>query len=287
MGDSLLPFSKKRTFVLSNSATVAEAARTMEEHKVGCVVVSDGLGHICGIVTDRDLTCKVLAFQEDTNTLLEQVMSSPVVAIKHDQSLSDAIKVMTEFGFRRVPIIRSLKTGTEKCVGLVTLDQLIFRKLIPLKTASQVLKHRQENTLNIFYKVLAREMKVSRPTAVAVSGFLLTCLIERVSPHEAHQLIAELPKILQQDLLDIEGPNRKITPRFILRRLDEDFGFNTRASYQLVRGFWSGLECFLLGRQAPYILKQLPKELQVFFTGGFRNQKAPALAISNTSRITH
>lgn len=126
-------------------------------------------------------------------------------------------------------------------------------------------KRRHENTLNVFYKVLAREMKVSRPTAVAVSGFLLTCLIERISPQEARHLISELPKILQEDLLDIKGPNRKITPRFILQHLDEDFGFDTRTSYQLVRGFWMGLEYFFRGHQTEHVLGQLSKELQIFF----------------------
>lgn len=126
-------------------------------------------------------------------------------------------------------------------------------------------KRRQESTLNVFYKILAREMNVSRPTAVAVSGFLLTCLVERISPQEARHLILDLPKILQEDLLDIKGPNRKITPRFILQHLDEEFGFDTRTSYQLVRGFWKGLEHFLREHQTEHVLKQLSKELQTFF----------------------
>lgn len=142
------------------------------------------------------------------------------------------------------------------------------------------MQNRSHHTLSVFYKILAREMKVSRATAVAVSGFLLTCVVERLSTQEAKHLISGLPKLLQEGLLEIKGSNRKITPRFILQHLDEDFGFDTRTSYQLVRGFWNGLDYFFMGRETNHVLKQFSKELQTFFTG----EKSLKNSISSIAR---
>jgi CBS domain-containing protein len=297
--NSLLSFTKKNVFVLRQNATALEAARTMAEHRVGCVLVADGSGHIDGIITDRDLACKIVAYSEDPNILLSEIMQSPLISVERNATIDDVIKIMKRHGIRRVPILETLKNGTQKCVGIVTLDDLLYRQLITPRALRQIVtrqvriphfrklwvdqrkKGRQETTLNAFYKLLAREMKVSRPTAVAVGGFLLSSIVERISPNEARHFIAELPKLLQDDLLDIPGPNRKITPRFILQHLDEDFGFDTRSAYQLVRGFWNGLEFFMMGHQTEHVLAQFSKELQVFFTGE-QFKKLPPSAISHS-----
>ncbi len=305
MTKSLLPFTKKRVFVLRETATVAEAARVMAERHVGCVIVSDGLGHVSGLITDRDLTCKILAYKENSGTLIQDIMTKSLLAIEEHDDLKDAIKIMRKSGVRRVPILKIGKLGKQRCVGLVTFDELVGKRLISTEDAAKILRKqinvhhfknlrleqrrqgRQQQTLNTFYKILSREMGVSRPSAVAVGGFLLTQVIERISHNEALHFISELPKLLQDELRELpSGPDRKITPRHILQRLDEDFGFDTKAAFRMVRGFWSGLEKFLAGRESQHLLGQFSKEMQVFFAGeSFKKHRLPPSAITSTPTV--
>lgn len=304
MDNSLRPFLKRKVFVLKETAMAAEAARVMAEHNVGCVIVSDGLGHICGLVTDRDLTCEVLAHEEHSSILLQDIMTKSLLAVESTDELNDVLSIMKKSGVRRVPILKIEKTGRHKCVGLVTLDDLLVRKMINESDLAKIVRHqvrvphyrkskselrrrsRQEQTLNTFYKVLAREMGVSRPSAVAVGNFLLTQVIQRVPHVEALHLISELPKLLHDELLALpEGPNRKITPRQILQTLDEEFGFNTKTAFRLVRGFWNGLEYFFMGHETEHLLNQMSKELQVFFAGE-PYHKQPPQAITHRDTIS-
>lgn len=307
MIDSISSFKKRQVFVLKETNTVAEAAQAMAEHNSGCVIVADGLGHVCGLLTDRDLACEVLAHKEDFDTPLQEIITRSLLAIKEDDSLKDAIAIMKKSGVRRVPILKIEKSGRHRCTGLITLDDLIKRKLIRIDDAAQIIKKsvhlrqfqnsrndqrkkkRQIQTLNTFYKVLAREMRVSRPSALAIGNFLLTQVVQRISHGEALHLIAGLPKMLHEELLRLpHGPNRKITPRLILQTLDEDFGLDTKTAFRMVRGFWSGLEYFLMGHETDHLLSQMSKELQIFFSGEkFKKRRQLAGAIIHSETTVH
>lgn len=49
------------TTYCSTDTTAADAARRMASEDIGAVPVCDADGHLCGVVTDRDLAVKVVA----------------------------------------------------------------------------------------------------------------------------------------------------------------------------------------------------------------------------------
>ena len=61
------------------NATLAEVARMMEFDEVGSVVVMTDDNDIAGIVTDRDLAVRGLAHEGGPLTLVETIMSTPVI----------------------------------------------------------------------------------------------------------------------------------------------------------------------------------------------------------------
>lgn len=101
------------------TTTLAVAAREMEAHNVGSLVVTDEEERIVGIVTDRDLALG-LARGFDGATTVEKVMGRRVVTIPDDASLDDAAAAMDSRGVRRLPVA----DGMGHPIGMICLDDL-------------------------------------------------------------------------------------------------------------------------------------------------------------------
>lgn len=86
---------------------VTTAARVMRDRDVGAVpVVEDDGPRLVGIVTDRDLTLRVLATEGDPRrTRLEDVMTRKVFTCRADDPVDRAIEVMERRQVRRIPIV--------------------------------------------------------------------------------------------------------------------------------------------------------------------------------------
>lgn len=98
---------------------VVRAAMLMKQHDIGSVpVVSDrNTMKLAGIVTDRDVTLRVVAEQRDYyNTKLSDVMSSDLVTCSENDDYEAVLKAMAEKQIRRVPVVDS----DERLVGIIS-----------------------------------------------------------------------------------------------------------------------------------------------------------------------
>ena len=104
---------------------VSEAARAMREQHVGCLVVVEerAPGKVpIGMLTDRDIAVSVVAKDLDArNVPVGEVMSTDVVAVRDDDSVKDALRLLRRRGIRRAPVIA--RDGT--LAGIVTVDDLL------------------------------------------------------------------------------------------------------------------------------------------------------------------
>lgn len=93
------------------NATVNLAAQSMKRHDIGSVPVVDGeeTKRLLGIVTDRDLTLKVLATGLDARqTRVEAVMTRKLVTCGVQDDLQTAMDAMSRSQLRRIPVVDSL-----------------------------------------------------------------------------------------------------------------------------------------------------------------------------------
>lgn len=91
--------------LIDPGATVAEAARTMRDHGVGCLMVAKG-DKVLGIVTDRDIVVRGVANGTDPiRGRVCDIMSSEVLCCYVDQPVEDVRRIMTEQGVRRLPVL--------------------------------------------------------------------------------------------------------------------------------------------------------------------------------------
>ncbi len=118
---------------LDENTLVAEAAKTLYERE-GCSIVvtrndpKTGLRVPAGIVTERDIIFRVVAQNKGPFKItLSRIMSSPVTVIEAGSPMTDALEIMKEKRFNRLPVV----TKSGEMIGLVTMEMLM-RKL-PLR----------------------------------------------------------------------------------------------------------------------------------------------------------
>jgi len=101
-------------------STVEEAVKLMNEHEIGCLIVTQDNQPI-GILTERDLLKRILAKSKDLKTMkVEEVMSRPLISVEPSAQLGDVSRLMFQKNIKKMPII---KKG--KLVGLVTLTDIL------------------------------------------------------------------------------------------------------------------------------------------------------------------
>jgi len=111
---------RKPPATIATGASIADAARVMDRHAVGALVVVDG-GRPIGIVTDRDLAVRGLGRGLCGDADVDRVMTHDIVTLPADADLREALKVFYRYPFRRLPLIED-----GRMVGMLTVDDLVL-----------------------------------------------------------------------------------------------------------------------------------------------------------------
>src|SRR2546429_240269 len=115
------------------SSTAQEAARLMKGQDVGPipVVESRESKKLVGIVTDRDLTVKVVAEGLDPSTRIEEVMTRDPVACHPEDNLQTALDAMVDNQVRRIPLV----DDDHRLVGIISQADVATPIGAPRKTS--------------------------------------------------------------------------------------------------------------------------------------------------------
>ncbi len=96
---------KRGVVHLSASASVREACELMATNHVGAVLVMED-GRLDGIFTERDALNRVLAARLDPDTTpLSDVMTRELITLSPQTPVTEALRLMSEIGFRHLPIV--------------------------------------------------------------------------------------------------------------------------------------------------------------------------------------
>jgi len=109
----------KSVISIDSTMTINEAAKMMEDAKVGAVIVMENNKPV-GIVTDRDFAIKVVAHAYQISSPVKQIMSSPLVSINSDETVRAAGDLMHARGVRKLPVIEN-----ETVVGIITATDIV------------------------------------------------------------------------------------------------------------------------------------------------------------------
>lgn len=85
-----------------------DVAQMMVQHDCGQIPVVDEAGAPLGVITDRDITVRMVASGRDTlHGCAADAMSSPAQTVRSDSPLKDAVCLMEASKIRRVPVVDS------------------------------------------------------------------------------------------------------------------------------------------------------------------------------------
>jgi signal-transduction protein with cAMP-binding, CBS, and nucleotidyltransferase domain len=112
---------KNNPTMISIEANVAKAAKAMCVDEVGSVIILENSTPI-GIVTEEDITCKVVAKDLKPSTVqVKEIMSTPLITVSAEKTVGDAAHMMVKHKVRRLPVIDAKK----KVIGIVTVRDLL------------------------------------------------------------------------------------------------------------------------------------------------------------------
>lgn len=85
--------------------TVFDALQKMADNNVGALVVLEE-GQLVGMLSERDYARKVILLgRASKDTRVDEIMTSPVYTIGIEQSLTDAMTLMSEKDIRHLPVM--------------------------------------------------------------------------------------------------------------------------------------------------------------------------------------
>lgn len=105
---------------ISPNATVFEALKQMSEKEIGALVVIENK-KVVGIISERDYARKIiLQGKTSKETLVRDVMSSSLYSITPDNSVEEAMVLMTGKHVRHLPVFEN-----NKFVGIISIGDVL------------------------------------------------------------------------------------------------------------------------------------------------------------------
>src|SRR5690606_8688463 len=111
---------------LPSAATVSQLLETLDDHKIGAVVVLDE-DRVVGVVSERDVVHHLRAGR-DQSSALSDIMSVDVQSATAHDDLDQLAVTMTEQRIRHLPVIED---GTLK--GIVSIGDVVKARLDSLE----------------------------------------------------------------------------------------------------------------------------------------------------------
>lgn len=117
---NILGPTPRSVITVSPNATVMDTVRIMNQHRIGAVVVLDQ-DELVGIFTERDILKRLIAESRDPErTLVRRVMTTEPTTITPDETIENALSIMTEKRHRHLPVLRD-----GQLVGIVSIGDII------------------------------------------------------------------------------------------------------------------------------------------------------------------
>ena len=119
--------------VISPDMSIREAAKQMRDGDFGMLPVGEN-DRMIGTISDRDIAIRAVAEGKGADTKVRDVMSDGVAWAYEDNSVEEAVKIMSERQVRRLPVVDRDK----RLVGIVALGDFAVQSS-EIRPAAQAL----------------------------------------------------------------------------------------------------------------------------------------------------
>jgi len=121
---------------IAPATSVFDAVRLMAEKNIGALLVMEGQT-IAGMLTERDYARKIILMgRSSKETRVRDVMTSPVMYVRPDQTNEECMALMTDNRVRHLPVV-----DNGKLVGLISIGDLVKDIISEQKFIIEQLEH--------------------------------------------------------------------------------------------------------------------------------------------------
>lgn len=105
------------------TATLDQVAKLMVQNDCGEIPIVDVAERLIGVITDRDIVCRVVADGKNPMAhTAEQYMTQPVISVTAETPLPEIMNMMETHQIRRLPVV----DADGCCVGIISQADLAW-----------------------------------------------------------------------------------------------------------------------------------------------------------------
>jgi CBS domain-containing protein len=109
--------------ILDKDKSAADAVSIMKENSARCVLVSDK-NEIIGLVSKTDILYRVVSLHKNpAKVTLKDIMSSPIISVPLEMSISDTLSVMEKHDIRQAVV----SSGSTNIYGIIDREDIIMK----------------------------------------------------------------------------------------------------------------------------------------------------------------
>ena len=117
---TVLRGKERKVITITPDASVYDAIALMAENSIGALVVVSN-NSLVGILSERDYARKVvLQSRSSKETLVADIMTSPVVTVSPGHTVEECMRAMTDRRIRHLPVVEG-----PAIVGIVSIGDLV------------------------------------------------------------------------------------------------------------------------------------------------------------------
>ena len=105
--------------IVKSDQSIQSVATEMLHQRSPCAVIYEN-DKIVGLITDRDMTKRVIAHGVSTDNVISEVMTHSPLTVKPDDLVLHAASIMMQFNIRNLPVVKD-----NKVIGLLTTSHLV------------------------------------------------------------------------------------------------------------------------------------------------------------------
>jgi len=118
------------------SANLAAAAKLLNKHKIGAVLIQGAGGRIAGILSERDIVRALSEHGADAlSHQVAQVMTRNVATCGEDETIASIMERMTAGKFRHMPVVTK-----GRLVGLVSIGDVVKQRVGEIESESEAMR---------------------------------------------------------------------------------------------------------------------------------------------------
>jgi CBS domain-containing protein len=185
---------RRAAFGVAPGTPLSVALALMNDKRIGSVlVVAEDSGAARGILTRYDILARVTLAERPLATPIDEVMSTPVIALGLDHTALDAALAMSRHAIRHVPVV----DAEGRVVGIVSERDLFALQRLSLKQLSTAIR-------------AAPDLAALRAASQDIRRFARNLLGQGVGARQLTELISHLNDVLTARLVALVALSRGI-----------------------------------------------------------------------------